>query len=92
MIMNQNPPSKPWVVLRMKPSGGRLHPWFVTLENHYYLPGSEGFLCHWNVALDDDRYDLSRAIKVVEAREPTPSRGDGEQRHQMDRWQRELKR
>jgi hypothetical protein len=61
--MNPNPPTKPWIVKTMKRNPRSVfHPWFIEVENHYYMPGEEGFLCHWNVnPANDARYDLSRA-------------------------------
>ncbi len=42
--MNPNPPAKPWVVRTIKRNRASVyHPWFIELDNHYYMPGANGF-------------------------------------------------
>jgi hypothetical protein len=66
--MNPNPPAKPWIVRSMRRNPKSLyHPWFIELENHYYMPGANGFKCSWNVDLLDERYDLTGARVIPDS-------------------------
>jgi len=65
MYLNPTPPVKPWVVLRKRRNpASAYHPWFLELENHYFLPEDPRFRCTWNVNPVDERYDFSHAIEV----------------------------